>query len=145
MKRVSEDFRLVHSALTHFAGEMVINMSDDTMEFETVHGDTGVVAQNDNFYDIYVGSELVYRVESDFFEICNYNPLDCDIIGLYRRLQAIDPMGLQYRSRTFYRVVKESVENLILDMQLPLVQGDVRIKNYHVFYTPENRVKINLN
>jgi hypothetical protein len=143
MKR--EDLRLVHSALTHFVGEMVSSLNDSNLEFETASGAHGAIEKrSDGTYEIFVGPELVYKVEGAFFDICNYDKNDIDMITLYRRLKNIDPETLQFRSQSLYRVVQTSMENIILGMELPIC-GDIRIRNYHVFYHADHRLKVNLN
>ena len=147
MKRVNkEDLRVVHSALTHFVGSMIRSLNDD-LSFETCYGEQGYVQKkmtNDS-YDIFVEDELVYNVEGEFFDICNYDQeTDCDLIMLYNKMLEIDPYDLKYRTRTFYYSVRRSMENIILNMNLPL-NGETKIDNYQLFYTPEHKFKINLN
>jgi len=145
MKRVNkEDLRLIHSALTHFVGGM-ISAVDDNLGFETADGGVGFIEKrSDGTYEIFVNDESVYVVEGEFFDIINYDHTKDHLIDLYERLTTIDPDRLKYRSRSFYWSVKTSMESIILNMNLPL-EGNVRIGNYQMFYTPEHKFKVNLN
>lgn len=145
MRKINaDDLRLIHSALTHFAGCM-IRAVDDNLGFETAEGLLGFAQRNANGdYDIYIGDELVYTVEGAFFDILNYDQNKTELIELYENMLMIEPESLKYMTRTFYYRVKFSMENIILDMNLPL-EGSARIGNYQVFYTPEHKFKLNLN
>lgn len=138
-----ESFRLIHSALTHFVGDMIGHLNEN-MEFETASGGQGfVVKRPDDAYDIFIGLERVYTAERDFFDLCNYED-DNDVIAMYKKLLIMDPEVLQFRSKTFYFKIKKSMEDLILGMTFAM-EGTVRIRNYQVFYSEDNRYKVNLN
>jgi len=145
MKKVNADeLRLIHSALTHFAGCM-INAVDDNLGFETTDGAIGeIVKTKKGDYSMYIDDELVYTIEGVFLDIINYDETQVELIELYERMQMIEPSSLKYMTRTFYYRVKCSMEGIILNMNLPL-EGTTQIGNYQVFYSHDHKFKLNLN
>jgi hypothetical protein len=145
MKKVNPgDLRLIHSALTHFVGGMISSI-DENFRFETIDGGLGRVAANrSGDYDVYIGDELVYTIEGEFFDIINYDEKKDQLIELYERMCALKPETLKYMTRVFYYKVRTSMEDIILNMNLPL-EGQAVIGNYQVFYSPDHKLKVNLN
>jgi hypothetical protein len=148
MKKVNEtNLQLLHSALTHFVGEPIIQMSrfDDTLLFQTNSGSTGLVEPNYlGNMDIWIGETVVYEIEKDLFDLLEYDKKEIGLIEFYNHLKTVDSYEFKNESKDFFEIVKTSTENIILNYNLPLV-GDTTIAATQVHYTNDQKIKINLN
>lgn len=145
MVQNSNSFLIV--ALQLFLGESVIGAEkheDETVSFVTMRGDSGFMGPNfTGNWDIWIGDEVVYEVESDLYEIIQHQK-DENLIELYEYIKSIDPDGLKYKSKRFLEVVTTATENVILNFTLPL-NGQVTIGDQEVIYKNKKKIKINLN
>ncbi len=149
MKKVNDsNLQLLHSALTHFVGEPIIQMNkfnDDTLLFQTDSGVTGLVEPNFvGNMDIWIGENVVYEIEKSLYDLLEYDKNEIGLIEFYNYLKMVDPQEFKTESKNFYDIVKTSTENIILNYNLPLV-GDTTIQQTQVHYTEQQKIKINLN
>lgn len=149
MKKVNEsNLQLLHSALTHFVGEPIAEMSkfeNDILLFQTHSGTTGLVEPNYlGNMDIWIGEDVVYEIEKDLFDLLEYDKKEIGLIEFYNHLKTVDPGEFKNRSKDFFQIVKTSTENIILNYNLPLV-GETRIETTQIHYTTDQKIKINLN
>lgn len=143
------NLELIHSAVTHFLGEPVIDLSrfEDTIVFQTGRGTTGVVESNFvGNYDIWIGEEVVYEIEKELFDVIEQDKAESQtsLIEFYNSLKTVNEEHFKYKSKTFFNIVKSSIENIILNHNLPMV-GDATIGSWLIHYTKNNRIKVNLN
>ena len=145
MVRPNNNFLIV--ALQLFLGEGVEiaeKHEDETVSFITSRGDAGFMGPNfTGNWDIWIGEEVVYEVESDLYEIIQHQK-DENLIQLYDYIRNIDRSNLKYKSKRFLEVVQMATENVILNFTLPL-KGQVKIGEQEVIYKNNKRIKINLN
>jgi len=149
MKKVNGgNLQLLHSALTHFVGEPISQMSkfnDASLLFQTDSGTTGLVEANDiGNMEIWIGENIVYEIERELFELLEYDKKEIGLIEFYNYLKGVDGSEFKNRSKQFFDIVKTSTENIILNYNLPLV-GDTTIGETQVHYTQQQKMKINLN
>ena len=148
MKIGQDDLRLIHSAITHFIGEAVVdvNVVKDSYVFTTHFGRMGMIEPNylDN-YDIWMGDEIIYVIEKDLFDIIMYERnFTGGLIEFYDKLKKVDNHSFQEKSKVFFDIMKTSIENIILNFDLPLT-GRTMVGTVQVHYTPNNKIRINLN
>ena len=150
MKKVNKDnLQLLHSALTHFVGEPINQMShftDDSVLFQTGSGVTGFVEPNYvGNMDIWIGENVVYEIEKDLYDLLEFDRKEIGIIDFYNHMKEVDPTEFKTMSREFFDIVRRTTENIILNFDhLPLV-GDTVIADTQIHYTKETKIKINLN
>lgn len=150
MKVTLDNLNLLHSALTHFVSEPVSDVSrfEDSIVFTTATGRFGYVERNfSGNFDIWVGDEVVYEIEERLLSLIEVEKSKPEgLIEFYELVKDEVPMSLEYqpRSKEFFDIVKNSVENIIINHNLPIV-GDATIGIYQVHYTKDTRIKINLN
>lgn len=139
---------LINSAITHFVGEPVSDISrfEDSVVFQTHKGVMGFIEPNYvGNWDIWIGEEIVYEIEKELFDVIEYDRTDTGgLIKFYEELKGIDLTGMKYKSRMFFDIIKTSVENLLLNHNLP-IQGGAKIGSFEVCYTNNKKFKINLN
>ena len=148
MKVDHKNLALIHSALTHFLGEPILDVSrfNDSIVFQTALGTTGFMESNFiGNWDIWIGEEVVYEIEKELFDLIEYdrNP-DGGLIELYNIMKEIDPAGMKFKSRSFFDIIKSSIENIILNHNLPLT-GDTKIGTTEIHYKDNQKIKISLN
>jgi hypothetical protein len=149
MKKVNEsNLQLLHSALTHFVGEPIAQMSkfeNDILLFQTSSGTTGLVEPNQvGNLDILIGENVIYEIEKDLFDLLEYDKKEIGLITFYNYLKTVDTKGFKNRSKDFFKIVKTSTENIILNYNLPIV-GETQIETTQIHYTEDQKIKINLN
>lgn len=139
---------LINSAIAHFVGEPVSDISrfDDSVVFQTLNGSMGFIEPNFvGNWDIWIGEEIVYEIEKELFELIEYDRSDSSgLIKFYDQLKEVDTSVMKYKSRTFFDIIKSSVENLLLNHNLP-INGGAKIGTFEVCYTNNKKFKINLN
>ena len=149
MKKVnSGNLQLLHSALTHFVGEPIMQMGkleDASLMFQTATGVTGLVEPNYvGNMDIWIGEDVVYEIEKELYDLLEYDKKEIGLIEFYNYLKLVDKSEFKIRSKTFFEIVKTSTENIILNYNLPLI-GDTTIGETQIHYTDQQKMKINLN
>lgn len=149
MKKVNDgNLELLHSALTHFVGEPIAQMSkfaDDSLLFQTHSGITGFVEPNNSGnMEISIGEDIVYEIEKNLYDLLELDKKEIGLIDFYNYLKLVDLTELKTKSKDFFDIVKISTENIILNYNLPLV-GDTTINSTQVHYTDDQKIKINLN
>lgn len=148
MKKVNGgNLQLMHSALTHFIGEPIAQMSkfDDTLMFQTHSGTTGLVEPNYvGNMDIWIGETVIYEIEKSLYDLMEYDKREIGLIEFYNHLKTTDISEFKEESKHFFEIVKMSTENIILNYNLPLV-GDTTIKQTQIHYTQDQKMQINLN
>ena len=149
MKKVNEsNLQLLHSALTHFVGEPIAQMSkfgDNTLMFQTSTGITGLVEPNYlGNMDIWIGENVIYEIEKELYDLLEYDKNEIGLIEFYNHLKTVDLSEFKNKSKRFLDIVRTSTENIILNFNLPLV-GDTTIASTQVHYTQDKKIKINLN
>ena len=141
------NLQLMHSCLTHFIGEPVKSMdrgADDMIIFETEIGNKGFVEQNwRGSWDIWIGDNVVYEIENSLYEIVAVEK-NASLIELYKIVRDMDTLDFQIKSKSFQAIMRASMENVILNMNLPL-EGDIRIGNQQVWYRKGRKVAVHLN
>lgn len=149
MKKVNGgNLQLLHSALSHFVGEPISQMSkfnNASLMFQTDSGTTGLVEANSTGnMDIWIGENVIYEIEKDLFDLLEYDKKEIGLIEFYNYLKLVDGSEFKNRSKQFFNIVKTSTENIILNYDLPLI-GDTTIGETQVHYTQQQKMKINLN
>lgn len=147
MDDINRSVELIYSALSYFLGngEAVVDVADagGSLRFVTSAGTIGAVSPTPRGWDIEVGSEVVYTIEGELYDIIRHD-LNGDLIELYEQIRSIDEDSLKFRSRRYFEIVRGSAEKLILDMRLPL-SGHAVVGGFEVFYTGKHRLKLCLN
>lgn len=150
MKKVNDgNLQLMHSALTHFVGEPIAQMSkftDETVLFQTDSGITGMVEPNQRGnMEIWVGENVVYEIEKELYDLLELDKKEIGLIDFYNEIKLVDFTEFQFRSKQFFDIVKKSTENIILNYDLLTMVGDTTIAHTQLHYTKEQKIKINLN
>jgi hypothetical protein len=148
MKVDKTNIQLLHSAVTHFIGEPVVDLSrfDESVVFITGSGTTGFMEPNfEGNWDIWIGDEVVYEMERELFDILDFTRTDDGgLIEFYNYIKDFDPNSMKYKSRTFFEIIRSSVENIILNHDIPIT-GNCVIGSVFVHYGKDKKFKINLN
>jgi hypothetical protein len=148
MKQVNpSNLELIHSCLTHFVKEPIININrfDDILMFQTASGTVGLVESNYiGNMNIWIGENVVYEIERELFDLVEYDRSEMGIIEFYNFLKKLNQFELKTQSLQFFNIVKSSTENIILNYDLPIV-GDTMIEHTQIHYTSNSKLKINLN
>lgn len=150
MKKVNDgNLQLLHSALTHFVGEPISQLSkftDETLLFQTDSGITGMVEPNYvGNMDIWIGENVVYEIEKELFDLLELDKKEIGLIDFYNYVKLVDFSEFKSKSKQFFDIVKTSTENIILNYDLLHLVGDTTIKHTQLHYTKEQKIKINLN
>ena len=150
MKVTLENLQLLHSALTHFVSEPVADVSrfEKSILFKTDSGRIGLVERNFfGNYNIMIGEDIVYEIERELYDIIEADRNERtseNFIDFYEMLKKEDTSFFQPQSIKFFDILKNSVENIILNYNLPL-EGEAIIGTYQIHYTNQSKIKINLN
>jgi hypothetical protein len=147
MKEVEEPHSLVKTALRLFVGDVISDVSkfDDVLVFRTENGLSGMVEKNQiGEWEIWIGEDVIYSIEEDIFSIMDHDGGDESLFKLYKDIKVIDRYELKDKSKLFLDIVKQAVENLLLNSRLPLV-GSTNIGSTQVIYKKEVKIRINLN
>jgi hypothetical protein len=136
---------MLKTAIEMFLGERLVLIEDgDDVSFVTATGHEGVVAPNFvGNLDIWVGEEVVYEVEIELAPILDHSD-DYQLFDLYDYIRSIDRGLLKYKSQVFLDVVGRSVENILLNMNLPL-EGHAVIGCNEVICVNSQKFLISLN
>lgn len=134
------------AAIELFLGEPLIEFTqdDEVIEFMTITGTLGTMEMNDysGNWDIWIGDEVVYEVESELVPLMNHTN-DKQLFDLYEYAKSLD-CDLKYKSRRFVDYVQGAIEKLLITGNLPLT-GRSTIGNYEVIYTDTRKFLISLN
>lgn len=147
MKVTMDNLNLLHSALTFFVKEPVKEYSkfEDSIVFTTDSGKVGFVEKNFvGNLDVWIGDDVVYEIERELYELIDCDTRKDDLIGFYSELRKEQIDFFQERSKEFFRIVKDSIENIIVNHDLP-IQGCVTIGPNQVYYSKGCKIKVNLN
>jgi len=147
MKVTMDNLNLLHSAITYFVKEPVKDMSrfQESIVFVTHSDRYGYIEQNPmGNYDVWIGEDVVYEIESELFDILDDHAKGLDLMGFYENLRIEDTSMFQQSSREFFQIVKGSIENILMNKDLPLV-GSARVGLEQLVYTKSGKFKINLN
>lgn len=151
MKKLSENFQLLNSALTHFLGEHISQIDkfeSDYIMFQTLKGITGFIEPNFmGNMDIWIGDIVVYEIEKNLFDLLEYDKKTLGLIEFYNILKTTDISELSNKSYDFYIILKTSTEKIIINnnnSNIPLI-GDTLIESIQIHYTEQQKIKINLN
>ena len=143
-----ENMMLINSAITHFIGEPIADLSrfDKSIVFQTAKGNTGFMEPNfSGNWDIWIGEEIVYEIENELFEVIEFDRNSSGgLIEFYNYLKNVNHDGLKFKSKAFFDIIKNSVENIILNHSLP-IEGDTKIGIFEIHYKKNNKIKISLN
>lgn len=150
MKVTLENLQLLHSALTHFVSEAVADVSrfENSILFKTDSGRIGLVERNFfGNYNIIIGEDVVYEIEKELYEIIEADRNERtakNFLEFYDMLKKENTSFYQPQSIKFFEILKNSVENIILNYNLPL-EGEAIVGSYQIHYTNQSKIKINLN
>jgi hypothetical protein len=106
------ELKLIHSALTHFVGEMVLDVSksDDFLLFATTTGKQGFVEPSLDGWHVWMDDHIVYVIEFDLFEVIH---AETDYRTLHEYIKTIDKNLLSYTSKTFLELIETSLVKLM--------------------------------
>jgi hypothetical protein len=141
------NLNLMHSAITYFIKEPVKELSKfkESFVFTTDSGRFGYIDKNHNGnYDVWIGDDIVYEIESDLFDMIEYEGRGTDLMGFYENMKKEDLGTFQQKSKEFFNIVMSSVENILLNNDLPIV-GSATIGKTQLFYTKCCKITVNLN
>lgn len=149
MKEVKKDQNtLVKTALQLFVGNpiKVVSKFDGSIVFTTDKGVSGLVEKNltGECWDIWVGEEVIYEIEDDILSIMEHNGNDESLFDLYNYVKTVDYNSLKDKSKLFLDIVKNSIENLLLNHLMP-IEGEAQVGNEEVIYKNKVKIRINLN
>ncbi len=147
MKINKENLKLIHSALTMFIGEPIdeIDRFDDLWLFKTINGKNGMLEQNFvGNMDIWIGEEFIYEIEKKLFDIIEADKGEDSLIDLYKYMKTFNLENLQNKSKNFFEIMLDSLENIILNYEIPLI-GHIKIKHTELHYNEYHKIKIILN
>ena len=148
MKINKDNLTLIHSALTVFVGEPIVEASngeDDVLYFVTHHGHEGRLEQSINGnWDIIIGDEVVYEIEDEIIHVIDQEEKGINLIQIYNYMKYdVDWKMLKFKSRRFMGILFTSMERQILSGHLPL-HGDVVVGHQWMVYT-QYGMKFNIN
>lgn len=136
---------MLKTAIEMFLGERLLLIEDgDDVSFVTATGHEGIVAPNFvGNLDIWIGEEVVYEMEVELAPILEHSD-DHQLFDLYEYIRSVDRGSLKYKSQVFLDVVSRSVENILLNVNLPL-DGQAVIGCNEVIYVNSQKFLISLN
>jgi len=139
-----KDLTLTHSAITTFIGEPVVELNrfDNSIVFVTASGNTGFVEPNDftGDWNVWVGEELVYEIEGPLFEVLEYEDKGRRLVEMYNYMKTIDPETMKFRSKSFFEIVKSTVEKTLLEGYVP-IDGETVIGSTELHFIDPNKAK----
>lgn len=147
MKVTMDNLNLLHSAITYFVKEPVKDMSrfQESIVFVTHSDRYGFIEQNPmGNYDVWIGEDVIYEIEAGLFDMLDDHSKGMDLMGFYENMRIEDTSAFQQPSLEFYHIVKGSIENILMNKDLPLV-GSARVGLEQLVYTNSGKFKINLN
>lgn len=150
MKINKDNLQLIHSALTAFVGEPIIEASsgeDDVLYFVTYNGNEGRMEKNivTGNWDIYIGDEVVYEMEDEIVHVMDQEEKGINLIKIYNYMRYdINWKNLKFKSRKFMQIVFSAIEKQIVFGNFPL-QGSIVIDENWIVYTKGMKFNIILN
>ena len=150
MKINKDNLQLIHSALTAFVGEPIVEASsgeDDVLYFVTIIGNEGRMEKNivSGNWDIYIGEEVVYEMEDEIVRVMDQEEKGINLIKIYNYMRYdINWKNLKFKSRKFLQIVFSAIEKQIVLGNLPL-NGSIVIEANWIVYTKGMKFNIILN
>lgn len=130
--------------LEHFVGIKVFELTSggDFLTFATALGGAGHMVQNDNGgWDIFVGREIVYEIESELFNTLVPSEGKLPVEIYYKRLRNLIDIGLKYRSLILVDQIIKTLEYFILNTDVK-INDPITIGNSMVYTTKDNTKNI---